>query len=162
MTSKTLITIAFFCTAGLANAACSFVSLLGQAPSGQLLENLTEAASGRGYQRLPDEGFWTFEKEKFESMAIVAPSADLIGFGTYKGIIFQSNIKYATRNLKSTDRDLERELDACAKKIAAECWEDDSGAFYEVTSNAEEAYLYITYPSHASPIDPDIPPKPCR
>lgn len=95
-------------------------------------------------------------------MAIVSPSADLIGFGTYKGIIFQSNIKYATRNLKSTDLDLERELDACAQKIAAECWKDDSGAFYELASNTEEAYLYIMYPSYASPIDPDVPPKLCR
>lgn len=156
------IAIAFLGTTELASAACSFIYLDNRPPVGQSLIHITERLGASGYSRLPDEESWSFEKNEFRKIGVVAPLADEVSFGTYKNIVFKSNLRYTTKNLKSARLDLARNLDACAKRVNAECWKDESGSFYEIGVDAKDTYLFITAPDYGSPSDPDFPPRLCR
>lgn len=145
-----------------ANADCGFVSLDNHSPIGQSLYHITKNLGGSGYSRLPDEDFWSFEKSEINKIGVVAPLADLVAFGTYKNIIFQSNLRFQTKNLNAARFDLAHKLDSCAKKIRLACWKDESGSFYEIGADSKDTYLYITSPQHGSPNDPDLPSNACR
>ncbi|WP_139256156.1 hypothetical protein [Chitinimonas taiwanensis] len=154
--------IVALCLTGYANAACGFVSIDNRAAIGQSLYRITKKLGPSGYRRLPDEDFWTFEKDKFDNIGVSAPVADLVAFGTYKHIIFQSNLRFKTSDLKSAHFDIASKLGSCAKKIKPECWKDSSGRFYEFGSDSKDTYIFINSPRHGPPNDPDLPPRNCR
>jgi hypothetical protein len=157
-----VLVLALLGTTELANAACSFILLDNRAPVGQSLKHITERLGVSGYSRLPDEDSWSFERSEFQKTGVVAPLADEVSFGTYKNIVFKSNLRYRTKNLKSARADLARNLDACATRVNTECWRDESASFYEIGTDSKDTYLYITSPNYGSPSDPDLPPRLCR
>ncbi|MBU1364593.1 MAG: hypothetical protein KKE51_12310 [Gammaproteobacteria bacterium] len=152
----------FLCTAEFAGAACNFVQLNNRAPIGQSLRHLKEKLGKSGFSRLPGESAWSFNRDEFRAMNIDAPHADMVFLGTYKFVVFQSNLKYLTKELDAAHVNLTGILDSCAQRLNQECWRDELGNFFEIGINSKETYLYISSPHYGPPDDPDLPPKRCR
>ena len=161
-TQSTVIALLLLLAAELANAECNFVYLNNRSPLGQSLKQAIEHLGPSGYSRLPDEGGRSFEKSEFHQLGVVAPLADVVWFGTYKDIVFETNLRYAKRSLKSARVDLVKRLDACAKRLNAECWRDESANYFQIGNDSRDTYLYMVGPRFGSPDDPDLPPKSCR
>lgn len=145
-----------------AQAACHFGDMNQTSPFGQSLAPHLKRLGPSGYSRLPGEDGWSVEPREFAGLQIRAPLADYVWVGTYNARVFKFNLRFPTRQLKARKRDLARELDACATRVADECWQDDAGIFLELGNDSHDTYLYTTAPQYGSPKDPDLPPHSCR
>lgn len=108
--------IAIMVAVNTAYAECNFVRINNKNPAGQSLLETTSKLGPSGYSRLPREDGWSFSKDAFSEIGVTAEHADFIWLGTYKNLVFQSNLRYATIQLKNLSSSIESRLDACAKK----------------------------------------------
>lgn len=148
--------------ASSAQAACDFATMNQRSPFGQSLAPHLKQLGPSGFSRLPGEEGWLLDQPEFATLKVRAPLADYIWIGTYQARVLKFNLRFPTRRLQARQRNLARELDACATRVSEKCWKDDAGIVLQLGNNSRQTYLYMMAPEYASPEDTDVLPQKCR